>query len=1597
MPSISAITPTSIIAGSGQTSITITGTGFIPTSAAQWNGTSITTQYSSSTNLSATVPATLLANGTLGEITVVNPSPGGGTTVTPLSFSVNNPVPAINSVSPAIELAGSADANLDIIGSGFVPSTLINWNGSALATTFVNTTEVKAVLPAADAVTATKAQLTAANPTPAGGTSAQISFVVQNPVATITSVNPTSVTAGAGATTLNITGTNFLASSVVLWNNTPLVTSFVSTTEVKAALPAADVSGSVASLISIQNPAPGGGTSTTVTFDVNSPVPAITSISPHSVTTGTAASITLTGSGFESNSIVLWNGAARPTTVVSTTVLQVTLSATDLQNAETGTLNVSNPAPGASTSAAAQLVVTSQPIPTIENVSIAIFPGTTGQCSLPQVTVTGTNFSYGSLIQANGITLQSASYSPSSTTLMGYLPLGFVSAPGALTFTVENPGQTPIISTTFSYPATNAPLLTLCATPSPVTVYAGSSFSFTVQPTEVNVSGSGTLTLGSLPTGITTSNSSVSLPSSGATLHLQAASSVAVGSYDLALNGTTGAATATGNFNFTVSSWIPPGFFFISPTKNEVGVPIGGSASIQFQTEANSSSNVDYDIVPSITGLPSGTTAVFSPSTFSPGQSVTVILSAANGAPVTQNASAMLTGTPSAQASAASVNFFIDVTQPPGSLPASGTDFVPTAGTPYAAVYDPIHNLIFSTNPDWNRVDVIANATHKIVKSIPVRSPRGIDITQDDSHVWVQTASQNLYEIDTVSLHALQYSLPNHSFGSSGLPVMFSDDKLLVLSDGTLFLYFADSGAGGDGRAAVWNPQTNSLNVLSSGAISAWGLPVRSLDGTLVYATENEYGSGVDVYSAISKSLTKIGSGTSYGTVEAVNGNGSRLVLATAAGAGQGQRLLDSSLNPLGSVPGQLSGFGAGFPLDGGVIFSPDSSKLYEIGSLNNLAVVLTIDASTFDILGTAPSASTDPVGTSGASAMATPFAVDAQGLVLGLQNYGISFDDSTFVQHYATNQPGNNGGSESFATYAGPLAGGTTSSLYVFPDETPDVWFGKTRGSASISQGELSFTSPPSTTPGPVNLKFIYPDGIQTFYPQLFSYSAFPEYSVLSGSDPNGGAPAEILGYGLPQDPSGGTLTVGGATATITTQAGQYPPLSGEPYPSTILKYTFPAGTPGWADLTVNTPIGSGVLPKSVFYARSVTDYSSSDSFSAVLVDEKRGQVYLSAGDHVDVFSTTSNQFLSPLYPAAQGMKKEFTGMALTPDGSKLLVADLLDGSLAVIDPDTPSTSAVIPVAAAGIFVNTCEVGPLYVAATSTNLAFVTTGSEPAPSCPSAGITYIVNLQTQAVTRPNAYAQCNIGLLTEPFSDGFSVDATGDGNFTAIGGSSYNSTCIYSAQNASYSSVSFPAYYGYYGIALSSDGNVVSTGLTLGDLNSDLLGTIGQPIPYYGNSTAPSSLLLRPRLNASGSLYYFAYPNYLEIVDVTHAILRMRFSLTQTIQSTASPFAIDSGGRHIYLLTDKGFTVVDLGTAPLSIGHLNQTNVSPGSQIIVRGSGFDSTTAATVGGQSAVVIFTDENTMTLTIPAAASGPEDIVLTKSDGETYTFENGVILP
>jgi hypothetical protein len=161
----------------------------------------------------------------------------------------------------------------------------------------------------------------------------------------ISGISPASGVAGAVQQTLDIHGTGFLSTSVVQWNGAALQTTFASGTEVKPVVPVQDVAAGQVAQISMRNPAPGGGNSANTAFDITSPTPLVTSIAPHIAPAGTAIVITITGTGFEVNSVAEWNGSPRPTTFVLPTKLQVSLTATDLQNPGTGKIIVSNPGP----------------------------------------------------------------------------------------------------------------------------------------------------------------------------------------------------------------------------------------------------------------------------------------------------------------------------------------------------------------------------------------------------------------------------------------------------------------------------------------------------------------------------------------------------------------------------------------------------------------------------------------------------------------------------------------------------------------------------------------------------------------------------------------------------------------------------------------------------------------------------------------------------------------------------------------------------------------------------------------------------------------------------------------------------------------------------------------------------------------------------------------------------------------------------------------------------------------------------------------------------------------------------------------------------
>jgi len=121
---------------------------------------------------------------------------------------------------------------------------------------------------------------------------AYISLAVAAPIPTLTTVTPSTLTAGSAPATLTLTGTEFVSTSQAFWNGTTaLATTVVSPTQITAIVPAPPLNVVANASVTIVNPAPGGGTSTAVTVPVQN---ALSSLSLFSTATASGNTVTLT-------------------------------------------------------------------------------------------------------------------------------------------------------------------------------------------------------------------------------------------------------------------------------------------------------------------------------------------------------------------------------------------------------------------------------------------------------------------------------------------------------------------------------------------------------------------------------------------------------------------------------------------------------------------------------------------------------------------------------------------------------------------------------------------------------------------------------------------------------------------------------------------------------------------------------------------------------------------------------------------------------------------------------------------------------------------------------------------------------------------------------------------------------------------------------------------------------------------------------------------------------------------------------------------------------------------------------------------------------
>jgi DNA-binding beta-propeller fold protein YncE len=390
-----------------------------------------------------------------------------------------------------------------------------------------------------------------------------------------------------------------------------------------------------------------------------------------------------------------------------------------------------------------------------------------------------------------------------------------------------------------------------------------------------------------------------------------------------------------------------------------------------------------------------------------------------------------------------------------------------------------------------------------------------------------------------------------------------------------------------------------------------------------------------------------------------------------------------------------------------------------------------------------------------------------------------------------------------------------------------------------------------------------------------------------------------------------------------------------------------------------------------------SLQSYPSSKTYNALLYDKHRDLLYVSMDSQIARFSPSSSTFLTSITPPSITGQNQFQAMSLTPDGSRLIVANKQDISVAIIDPDNPSNAQAIAIPA----VSPNPGGPVFVAATAIGKALISIGGF---SYPWTGPLFELDLatsQVQSITIPGTIPRDSMGLY--PTSDGKTVFVRTYGGFAGFWDPA---TGQFSGANDNLAGAGLGAAAG--------DGNVFAVGV--GFLAPDGSSLVGWGIPdelggfqgFFSNQAA---------LNDSGSLEFVANSNKLFIFDTHHGDLLRSLTLPSQVNTWTRAIALDPTAAHVYISDLQGLTVLTLASPPLALGSVTPSiaSVSGGTILSLRGSGFDPTTTVDIGGKMATTVFVDASTLQVTAPANSVGPTQMTLRKPGGERYQLDSALV--
>jgi len=382
--------------------------------------------------ISATVP-----QGAVGPVDVTLTTPGGiAMAAIPYIYA---PVPVITALDPnSGPLVGGN--MMTISGSGFTNASKVTFGGQSVNFGFNSNGQIILLVPSG---TVGPVEIMVTTP---GGTSAP-SVYTYAPVPVITTLAP-SAGSLAGGNTVTIYGSGFTnASSVMFGNNSAVEYTINSDSQITVTVPPGTAAGTVEVLVTTL-----GGTSAPSVYTY-APVPVITTLDPSVGSVAGGNTVTISGSGFTTDSLVTFGG--KSAAIISSNDGQITVTVPP--GTAAGTVEVLVTTPGG-TSAPSSYTYTASS--SITNICPNIGSVTGGNT----VIISGSGFNSASRITFGGTPVEFTVNSDNQITARA--PAG---ALGPVEVAVTTASDTAIAPSLYTYTAV-AVVTNICANIGPVPV-----------------------------------------------------------------------------------------------------------------------------------------------------------------------------------------------------------------------------------------------------------------------------------------------------------------------------------------------------------------------------------------------------------------------------------------------------------------------------------------------------------------------------------------------------------------------------------------------------------------------------------------------------------------------------------------------------------------------------------------------------------------------------------------------------------------------------------------------------------------------------------------------------------------------------------------------------------------------------------------------------------------------------------------------------------------------------------------------------------------------------------------------------------------------